>query len=229
MTARCTMPIFPGVITLDTIPDLLAFHRATFGSARMEDDDEAVAEKAAADKAAAEKAAKEFQPVTSQEEFDRRLSERLAREREKFADYGDLKAKAAAHDKALEAAMSETEKAVVAARKEGEASARGASDSRLIKSEARALAAAANFRDPADAVAFLNLVDVKVGDDGEVDAKAIKDQLKALAETKAYLINDGTKARPKVDPAQGGERGAGSSVEHGRTLWESRHAKKTSA
>lgn len=175
-------------------------------------------------------AAKDFQPVTSQEEFDRRLSERLAREREKFSDYADLKRKAEAHDKAIEAAMSDAEKAVAAARREGETAATAAANARIVKAEARALAATANFRDPSDAVAFLNLAAVKVGDDGEVDAKAIKDQLADLAKTKPYLVDDGKRERPKPDTTQGGATGTGSaSVAAGRSLWEERHAKKTTA
>lgn len=35
-----------------------------------------------------------FEAITSQEDFDRRLADRLRREREKYADYDDLKAKA---------------------------------------------------------------------------------------------------------------------------------------
>src|SRR5690606_31113331 len=36
----------------------------------------------------------EFQAITSQEEFDRAIQARIARERAKFADYDELKAKA---------------------------------------------------------------------------------------------------------------------------------------
>lgn len=60
-----------------------------------------------------------FKPITSQEELDARLKDRLARERAKFADYSELKAKAqqleeleASHAAALEAV--EAEKAAVA-------------------------------------------------------------------------------------------------------------------
>lgn len=54
----------------------------------------------------------EFQPITSQEEFDRALGQRLARERAKFADYAELKEKAAKFDEAEQAAKSELEKAI---------------------------------------------------------------------------------------------------------------------
>lgn len=52
----------------------------------------------------------EFQSITSQEEFDKRLGDRLAREREKFADYAELKAKAAQLDAAEEAQKTELQK-----------------------------------------------------------------------------------------------------------------------
>lgn len=178
----------------------------------------------------AQKGGKEFAPVTTQEEFDRRLSERLARERDKFADYADLKAKAAAHDRALEEAMSDAEKAVAAARREGEQAATERSNARLVSAEARALAAEAKFRNPGLAVRALDLAGVTVNDAGEPDAVAIKAKLKELSDADPYLVDAGEKAKPKPDGAQGGTGGESvSSVANGRSLWESRHTKKTSA
>lgn len=55
-------------------------------------------------------AEKVWNPPSSQEEFDRIIGERLARERGKYADYADLKEKAAKFDEAQEAAKSEAEK-----------------------------------------------------------------------------------------------------------------------
>lgn len=55
-------------------------------------------------------AATEFEAITSQEEFDRRLSARLARERSKFGDYDELKAKAEQFDEAKRSEMAETER-----------------------------------------------------------------------------------------------------------------------
>ncbi|MGI5493827.1 hypothetical protein [Microtetraspora malaysiensis] len=51
-----------------------------------------------------------FTPITSQEELNKLLSDRLARERAKFADYGDLKAKAAKLDEIEEANKTEAQK-----------------------------------------------------------------------------------------------------------------------
>jgi hypothetical protein len=53
-----------------------------------------------------------FDPITSQEEFDKRVSARIARERAKFADYNDLRTKAEQFDEIQQAAKSETEKAL---------------------------------------------------------------------------------------------------------------------
>ena len=39
--------------------------------------------------------AAEFEAITSQEDFDKRIQQRIARERSKFADYEDLKSQAA--------------------------------------------------------------------------------------------------------------------------------------
>lgn len=56
-------------------------------------------------------AADEFKPITSQEEFEQRLGKRLERERGKFSDYDDLKAKAAKLDEIEAANQTEAEKA----------------------------------------------------------------------------------------------------------------------
>ena len=54
--------------------------------------------------------ASEFEAITSQEDFDKRVSARIARERAKYADYTDLKTKAAEFDKLQEASKSEVQK-----------------------------------------------------------------------------------------------------------------------
>lgn len=59
-----------------------------------------------------DKGGQEFTPITSQEEFDRALSKRLERERSKFADYDEIKTKAAEFDKVAEASKTELQKAL---------------------------------------------------------------------------------------------------------------------
>lgn len=98
--------------------------------------------------------------------------------------------------------QTELEKAVEKAKAEGRTEVQTSANARLVKAEARALAAAAKFRDPADAVAFLKLSDVKVSDDGEVDSAVVKTLLDDLAKEKPYLIDDG-KPKPSGDAGQG--------------------------
>lgn len=62
-----------------------------------------------------------FTPPATQADLDRIISDRLARERAKFGDYDDLKAKAAKFDQAEEATKSEIQKAID---KQAEAEAR---------------------------------------------------------------------------------------------------------
>lgn len=57
-------------------------------------------------------AAPAFDPITSQEDFDKRLASRLTRERAKFSDYDALKAKADQLDKIEAANKTELQKAV---------------------------------------------------------------------------------------------------------------------
>ena len=53
----------------------------------------------------------EFDPITSQEAFDKRVAARIARERAKYADYNDLKTKAQKLEEIESASKSEAQKA----------------------------------------------------------------------------------------------------------------------
>ena len=55
-------------------------------------------------------AANEFEPITSQEDLNKVISDRIQRERAKYADYKDVKAKAAKLDEIEDANRSEAEK-----------------------------------------------------------------------------------------------------------------------
>lgn len=138
----------------------------------------------------------------TQDELNAQIAERLARERAKFSDYNDIKAKAAKLEQIEAANATEQEKAVKAAREEGRAEAQQAANARIVASEARALAAAAKFRDPGDAVRFLDLSAVKVTDDGDVDQSALKSLLDDLAKEKDYLLVKDE--APKPPPSFGG-------------------------
>jgi len=159
-------------------------------------------------------------PPATQEDLDRIITERLNRERAKYADYDELKSKAAERDSAIDAAKTEQERAVDAARKDGESAATQRANALLVKAEARALAAEANFRTPADAVAFVDLASIKVTESGEVDGAALKAALATLAGEKPYLLADDKAPKPKPDPSQGARDGKqGTGVSAGRDMF----------
>lgn len=139
----------------------------------------------------------------TQADVDRIVTERVARERGKYADYPELQ-KAAKRLQEIEAAnATELEKAVAKARDEGRAEVQTTANARLVAAEARALAAEAKFRNPGLAIKAIDTSQVRVADDGTVDAGAIKDLLTELAKADPYLVDDGKLPRPKPDDAQG--------------------------
>jgi hypothetical protein len=105
-------------------------------------------------------------------------------------------------DEIAEASKSDLEKAVEAARREGETAALSKANDRLRSLEARLMAAQAQFRDPTVAVRLLDLSDVKVTDDGTVDTSAIGKRLDELAKQHPYLLVEKGPALPT--PAQAG-------------------------
>lgn len=58
-----------------------------------------------------EAAESRFEPITSQEQLNRIISERIGRERRKYADYDEMRAKAARFDELEKAQKTELEKA----------------------------------------------------------------------------------------------------------------------
>lgn len=126
----------------------------------------------------------------AQADVDRIVADRLARERARFADYDELRRKAGQLDELADKQKTDLERAVERARREGGAEAQAVANQRLVRAEARALAASARFRDAADAVAFLNLDGTFVDKDGNVDTAALRSQLDELAKQKPYLLTD---------------------------------------
>lgn len=149
----------------------------------------------------------------TQEEFDAKIAERLARERKKFADYDDVKTKLATLEQAEEerkkAAMSEKERLesekADAERKAQEAAderdkALTAANQRLVKAEFKALARELGIRTDAleDAYKLADLAGVKVDDDGNVEG--VKDVIEALVAAKPYLAEQKKQPRQIGDP-----------------------------
>ncbi|MFJ3084996.1 hypothetical protein [Streptomyces sp. NPDC086838] len=96
------------------------------------------------------------------------------------------------------------------------------SNARLIRAEVKA-AAAGKLADPADAPRFIDLAKIKVGDDGEPDAKAIKKAIDDLLKEKPYLAGK----QPWGDVGGGGHDAPPAEVEPG--LPRLRHAYATEA
>lgn len=129
-------------------------------------------------------------------------AERTARERaERERD-----AAARERDELKSRTQSAEEKALDAARKEGEATANLAANRRIVRSEIKA-AAGGVLSDPEDAAALLGDLDRFVVKD-EVDTKAIKSAIDELVKSKPYLAPAG-KARPL--PGGGATQTGGSS------------------
>lgn len=171
----------------------------------------------------------EWKPPASQADLDRIISDRLARQRAQFADYDELKAKAAQVDALEAASRTDLERAVEAAKSETKQEVAKAANARLVAAEARALAAEAKFRNPRIAVGSIDLTGVSVDENGSVDAEAIKVELKRLAESDPYLVDDG-KPAPRHDKSQGGGRiTEASSVARGREAYEEERRKRAAA
>lgn len=157
-----------------------------------------------------------FTPPASQADLDRIVEQRLARERSKFADYDDLKAKAAKFDEADAAAKSELQKALDAIAERDTKLAELPTQIRRQVVRFASHATHAGFIDPEDALSFLP-ADVDLTDDD-----AVKKALDDLAERKPHLVKPPTtkvKERPKpkageqsetneVDETKGKERAA---------------------
>lgn len=112
-------------------------------------------------------------PTFTQEDVDRIVKERVTRERGKFADYDDLKAKA-------KASLSEAEQAVAEAEARGRTTAVTEFGTRLARTEFDAAAARRNPGfDMRSVLEDLNLAKF-VGDDGEPDSKAIEAAVERL-------------------------------------------------
>lgn len=145
-------------------------------------------------------AADEFKPISSQEELDRRIGERLHKERQKYADYDDLKAKAAKFDEADAATKTELQKLQDAVAERDQKLAALPTEVRKQAIRFASLASQKGFLDPEDALVF---IDVDLSDEA-----AVKAALDDLAERKPHLVRtDGNGTKPKVPtrpkPAEG--------------------------
>lgn len=96
-----------------------------------------------------------------------------------------------------EANLNEVDRAVKKARDEGAAEAIAMANERVIRSEVKAIATG-KLADPADALAFLDMSTITVGDDGDVDAQAISTAIDELLQRKPHLAAAAKPATPGV-------------------------------
>jgi len=125
----------------------------------------------------------------TQDELNAIINDRLARERNKYSDYDDLKKAATQLQEIEDAQKSEAEKlqeALAQAQQEREQLLEARKRDRI---EMAVLTAAqkANWRDPQDAMRLIDTSVLEVSDEG---VKGVEDQLKALAEKKPYLLRE---------------------------------------
>lgn len=128
-----------------------------------------------------------FKPITSQDDLNRIIAARIERERAKYADYDDLKAKAARLDEIEEANKSETQKLA-------EAKAALERDLEKAKAEAMRLRIAAKFGiSDEDADLFLTATD-------EATLTKQAERLAQRADRKKtnYVPREGTNPQPPV-------------------------------
>lgn len=140
-----------------------------------------------------------FTPVTSQDQFDAMVKARINREREKYADYEDLKTKAAKLAELEAANLTELEKSQKRTadleRKAADAEARAQEN--LLRASVVAEAARKNVVDPDAVVALLDRSVLEFNEDGTPTntAEAVDELLKA----KPYLVGTVGGARGNAD------------------------------
>lgn len=141
----------------------------------------------------------------TQDDVNRIVAERIARERQKYEGFDDLKDKAAKYDALQAENATEVEKAVAQAVEATRADAAKAMNNTLVRAEVKALAAAAQFHDPADAAALLadKFGQVPVTASGEVDVTAAKALVDQLAADKPHLVRTAASGPPAPLPGQG--------------------------
>lgn len=164
----------------------------------------------------------------TQDDVNRIVADRLARESKKFEGFDDLKAKAEKYDAIAAENATELEKAVNQAVETTRADAAKAMNNTLVRAEVKALAAAAQFHDPADAAALLaeKFSQVPVDASGEVDVTAAKALVDQLASDKPHLVRSAGSV-PAPLPGQGTPTAAPStgSVSAGADLYRQHHQK----
>jgi hypothetical protein len=135
-----------------------------------------------------------YTPPETQAEFDRIIADRLKREREKFADYGDLKRKAGEYDKVVEAQKTAEQKATDAAN----AAEKRAQEALERVARAEVKAALTGIVDSPDDIADDLNISRFLTDNGEVDGDKV-----AALKAKYEALRPPERRSPAPNPAQG--------------------------
>lgn len=150
--------------------------------------------------------------LVPQDEVDRIVADRLARERKKYADYDDIKAKLAEIEGGQTTLTAEKEAAEKRAQEAEDLrnKALDTANRRLIKAEFKAVATTGEVRIRPDALedAFklADISGVTVDDDGNVSGMA--DVVKTLVESKPFLGDQQVVSRQVGGDTNGGSRKA---------------------
>lgn len=155
--------------------------------------------------------ADQFKPITSQADLDRMVQDRIARERAKFADYDDLKAKAGKLDELEQQQLSELdrERAAREAAEQTAATATQTANDRLIQADVVSAAATAKALNPADVALLVRSLPADqqptIGDDGNViGAQAA---VEAVLKDRQHMVAQSEQQQRL--PGQGGASGGG--------------------
>ena len=144
----------------------------------------------------------------TQDELNAIVSDRLSRERGKYADYDDLKAQSAKLKDIEDAQKSELQRAQeaqAAAEKQAQAATANA-QMRLMQAEFLSAAALAGVAHPEDAYQLANKAAVQMGDDGKVTG--VTEAVKALIDA-GRLVMSGRPPAPNLNGGAGGGERAG--------------------
>lgn len=141
------------------------------------------------------------------DDVNRIVQERLARQKEKYADYADLKAKAAKFDEVEQQQKTELERAQerAAALERDLADATAARQDSLLRAAVISEAAKRNVHDPDAALALVDRSLLEFGEDGT--PSNIADAMDSLLKAKPYLVGGGV-TRGSADLGARGEPGS---------------------
>ncbi|GAA1736887.1 hypothetical protein [Microcella frigidaquae] len=156
-----------------------------------------------------------FTAPASQEELDRIIEARLARERKRFEGFDAIKEKAAKWDQLEEEKKTPSEKAIEEAAAKARAEVASKYERQIAEGRVESIAAAVGFIDPADAVLRVLSGDLPKKDD-ELDVDELKKRVEQLAKDKPHLVKTEQRQRPGRQEPKPGVKVAAAAGEKGK-------------